>query len=86
MGGAEEVLSTFGKRYNHLPQSRNGGLHSYKKTDKWRSTIIRKNHDVEMELKNELKIFDKEYSTGTPNTHVTYLNIATMKSGDVFVS
>jgi hypothetical protein len=99
MGGAEEVLFSFGKSYNHLPHCTGEAQYCLiKKNDKQCSSFEsnRKTRDATIELEKTSEkhrksiqlttLLNKEFTSGRLNTRTVFLNIATMKKGDVFVS
>ena len=99
MGGAEEVLFSFGKSYNHLPHCTGEAQYCLIKKDDKRCSLFESNRstrsaDIDIEktcVKRRKSIelttlLNEEFTAGRLNTRTTYLNIATMKKGDVFVS
>ena len=99
MGGAEEVLFSFGKSYNHLPHCTGEAQYCLIKKDDKRCSLLesnRRNQTTHIDLeKTSVKrrksielttLLNEELTAGRLNTRIAYLNIATMKKGDVFVS
>ena len=99
MGGAEEVLFSFGKSYNHLPHCTGEAQYCLIKKDVKQSSLFESNRSTgsaaidmdKMSVKGRKSIelttlLNEEFKAGRLNTRTAYLNIATMKKGDVFVS
>ena len=95
MGGAEEVLFSFGKSYNHLPHCTGEAQYCLiKKNDRQLFESNKNTAAIELEKTSEKKrksiqlttLLNKEFTNGRLNKRTAYLNIATMKKGDVFVS
>lgn len=99
MGGAEEVLFSFGKSYNHLPHCTGEAQYCLIKKDDKRCSLLESNRrsqtahiDLEKTSGKRRKsielttLLNEELTAGRLNTRIAYLNIATMKKGDVFVS
>lgn len=100
MGGAEEVLFSFGKSYNHLPHCTGESQYCLIKKDDRQRCFLESSrstrNDTELEIQKAYAkqrrsiqlttLLKEEITAGRLNTRTAYLNIATMKKGDVFVS
>ena len=99
MGGAEEVLFSFGKSYNHLPHCTGEAQYCLIRKNDKRCSLLesdRRNQTtlIDLEKTSEKRrksieltsLLNEELVAGRLNTRIAYLNIATMKEGDVFVS
>lgn len=96
MGDAEEILNSFGKSYTNLPHCTGETEYCVVKSEK-KQVEFSKNKSDKLEdlVKNTEKqrrsidlttILNEELLAGRLNTKIAYLNVATMKKGDVFVS
>ena len=98
MGDAEEILNSFGKTYQYLCHTTGDTQYSMVKNEKKQSEFLKskedilKEHDIVKSTVNRRRSIDlttmlnEEFLAGRLNKTIAYLNIATVKKGDVFVS